>query len=273
MSSVDRSTGGMLDLCVVVVPDDAWVAALVCREFRDAVQSAFPRGPVTRTAGVVSSVERLELALACGCPLSPARLGHAAAMAGRADWINVVAREFGRRAYRLPFGWWRYDVRRFKCIADWQPHRVVDFRKYTRRPVDVSIATSVRVMLHRRGSRRGEPDWGTGSIHKRSLRVEIPRDFDVLAGLRPLGDYRLQIELDAGYVAPCVPEYLPLCAGTMWLILKFRGPPPAEYGVEFIGWKLRSRERSDVLASSVGVHSAPFVFRQGHGALGSTTLL
>jgi hypothetical protein len=46
--------------------DDVWVVALGSRSLRKAVRRSHPDGLQTRPAGVISSVERCQLALDCG---------------------------------------------------------------------------------------------------------------------------------------------------------------------------------------------------------------
>jgi len=248
----------MLGQCLARLPDDTWVASQTCREFRAAARSAFPRGVVTRAAGVVSSVERLELAIVCGCTLSSALLGHAAAAAGRVDVIGAVARESERRdrtRHTQHLG--------LTGIARWQPRRVVALEHLSWSNKE-SAASTVRIAFHPGALAFGT--WrSTLNADPTSVHIEIAPDFDVLAGLRPFGD--CQLELQMGHLRlSLVPEYLPRCLNSYFprltLVLKLPDPPPAEYGIEFIGWNLSSRDRAEM--SGVAVQSGPFVFNGGY---------
>jgi len=253
--SLEESTGGMLGQCLASLSDDAWVAAQTCREFRAAARSAFPRGLVTRAAGVVSSVERLELAIVCGCTLSSALLGHTAAASGRVDVIGAVARESERRDHTR-----HTQHLGLTGVARWQPRRVVALEHLSRFSNKESAAITVRIAFH--PGALGFGTWRVERADPTSVHIEIPPGFDVLAGLRPFGDCRLELQM--GHLClPLVPEYLPRCLNSyrLKLVLKL---PPAEYGIEFIGWSLSSQDRAEM--SGVAVQSGPFVFNGGYAA-------
>jgi len=262
-ASIEHRTGGMLGMCMRAAPDDVWVAAQTCREFRDAARGEFPRGWTARAVGVLSSVGRMRHAVDCGCTLSWARMAHAAAIAGRRDLTRALSHEWARRLAEMR------NPPRVRCVADWQPAQVVEpSASWT---IIAPAATCVRQPLRPApGPLLGHREYyhALGPVERdgpTSVRVDCRRHFDVLAGFRPLGDYELHIEFN-GLRTPFVPEYIPISRleyTHVSLILEFGGPPPASYGVDYIGWKLTGPERE---ALGRGTHAAPFVYRDGLAA-------
>lgn len=174
---------------------------------------------------------------------------------------RALSREWARR-----LGEMRDKLRcdKLRCVAEWQPTQVLEPAAATSWTAQRPTASCVRQPLCP-APRPDEYYHALGQVERdgpTSVRVDCRRQFDVLAGFRPLGDYELHIEFN-GQRTPFVPEYIPisrLAYTDVFLILEFGGPPPASYGVDYIGWTLTEQERQ---ALGCGTHAAPFVYRDG----------